>query len=174
MKTAADHLLKFPNARPSTVAFIERRNAVLAQLQRGGRGKALGSPQIHHSSIHILEALVTGPEKEAFEVLHPFLGEELAKAVIEFRSVTKKAKLTGYAAKLLLKEYTKTGDMRAAAEMQIFMSWQGFKASWYFNELAKTGQRHPNAPRRGADMADFTNDIMGAYYERVGVSSRHN
>lgn len=27
------------------------------------------------------------------------------------------------------------------------------------------------APRRNGDMADFTNDLMGEYYERVGVSS---
>lgn len=118
---------------------------------------------------------MTGPEKEAFEVLSPFLGVELAKAIVEFRNVTKKAKLTGYAAKLLIKEYAKTGDMVAAAEMQIAMSWQGFKASWYFNELAKTGQRHPHAPRRSTgDMADFTNDLMGEYYERLGFSSQHN
>lgn len=116
---------------------------------------------------------MTGPEKEAFEVLQPFLGEELAKAVVEFRSVTKKAKLTGYAAKLLLKEYQKTGDVVAAAEMQIAMSWQGFKASWYFNELAKTGQRQPQQQRRGTDMADFITDLEGYYDGRSFPTINH-
>ncbi len=34
MRTAADHLRKHPAARPSTLAFIERRNAVVEQLKR--------------------------------------------------------------------------------------------------------------------------------------------
>lgn len=117
---------------------------------------------------------MTGPEKDAIAVLEPFLGAELAKALVEFRRHTKKAPLTGYAAKLLVKEYAKTGDMRAAADMQIAMSWQGFNASWYFNELAKTGQRHPHAPRRSADMATFTDDILEQFYERAHIpSDRH-
>ena len=67
-----------------------------------------------------------------------------------------------------MKEYQITGNPVAAAEMQISMNWQGFKANWYFNELAKTGQRHPHQPpqRRTGDMADFTNDLMEGFYER--------
>ncbi|MBX5190169.1 hypothetical protein HJB86_14760 [Rhizobium sp. NZLR3b] len=34
MRTAADHLRKHPNARPSTLSFIEWRNAVVEQLKR--------------------------------------------------------------------------------------------------------------------------------------------
>ncbi|MGO8368915.1 hypothetical protein ACC808_10765 [Rhizobium ruizarguesonis] len=34
MRTAADHLRKHPSARPSTIAFIDRRNAVVQQLNR--------------------------------------------------------------------------------------------------------------------------------------------
>ncbi|MBX4889823.1 hypothetical protein [Rhizobium bangladeshense] len=34
MRTAADHLRKHPAARPSTLAFIERRNAVVEHLKR--------------------------------------------------------------------------------------------------------------------------------------------
>lgn len=34
MRTAADHLRKHPSARPSTIAFIDRRNAVVEQLKR--------------------------------------------------------------------------------------------------------------------------------------------
>jgi hypothetical protein len=111
---------------------------------------------------------MTGPEKEALNVLQPVLGDELAKAIVEFRRHTKKAPLTGYAAKLLMKEYQITGNPVAAAEMQISMNWQGFKANWYFNELAKTGPRHPHQPqqRRSGDMADFTNDLMEGFYER--------
>jgi hypothetical protein len=74
--------------------------------------------------------------KELMAVLVPVLGEELAAALIEHRRVTIKKVLTPYAAKLLIKEYEKTGDPRAACEMQIVRSWQGFKASWYFKEIA--------------------------------------
>lgn len=111
---------------------------------------------------------MTGPEKDALNVLQPALGDELANAIVEFRRHTKKAPLTSYAAKLLVKEYQITGNPVSAAEMQISMNWQGFKASWYFNELAKTGQRHPHQPsqRRTGDMADFTNELMEGFYER--------
>lgn len=34
MKTAQDHLRKHPRALPSTLAFIDRRNAVVEQLKR--------------------------------------------------------------------------------------------------------------------------------------------
>ncbi|TAV89273.1 hypothetical protein [Rhizobium leguminosarum] len=34
MRTAADYLRKHPSARPSTIAFIDRRNAVVEQLKR--------------------------------------------------------------------------------------------------------------------------------------------
>lgn len=103
---------------------------------------------------------MTGPEKDALAVLQPFLGDELAKAIVEFRRHTKKAPLTGYAAKLLVKEYQATGNAVAAAEMQISMSWQGFKASWYLNEVAKTGTRQPQGQIRNPDMADYTRSLM--------------
>jgi len=110
---------------------------------------------------------MTGPEKEALAVLQPFLGDELAKAIVEFRRHTKKAPLTGYAAKLLVKEYQATGNAVAAAEMQISMSWQGFEAKWYFNKLAQTEKQLPQ--RRTGDMADFANDLMEGFYERSNV-----
>lgn len=96
---------------------------------------------------------MTGPEKEALAVLAPYLGDELANAIIEFRRHTKKSPITGYAAKLLLKQYQRTGNVIAAAEMQIERGWEGFKAEWYFNDLSKNNQRHPHQPR--GDMADF-------------------
>lgn len=34
MRTATEYLRKHPSARPSTLAFIERRNAVVEQLKR--------------------------------------------------------------------------------------------------------------------------------------------
>ncbi|TAV98459.1 hypothetical protein ELI24_08710 [Rhizobium ruizarguesonis] len=34
MRNAADYLRKHPSARPSTIAFIDRRNAVVEQLKR--------------------------------------------------------------------------------------------------------------------------------------------
>ncbi len=73
---------------------------------------------------------------ELLAVLIPVLGQELAEGLIEHRRVTIKKKLTPLAAKLLLKEYEKTGDPKAACEMQIVRGWQGFKASWYFKEIA--------------------------------------
>lgn len=101
---------------------------------------------------------MTGPEKEALAALEPALGGELAKAVVEFRRHTKKAPLTGYAAKLLLKEYEKTGDPRAAADMQISMSWQGFKSSWYFNELQKQERQQRGSGRR--TVVDAASDLI--------------
>lgn len=101
---------------------------------------------------------MTGPEKEALEVLTPYLGDVLAKAIIEFRRHTKKSPITGYAAKLLLKQYQRTGNIIAAAEMQIERGWEGFKAEWYFNDLSKNNQRHPHQPR--GDMADFTREYL--------------
>lgn len=34
MRTATDYLRKYPSARPSTLSFIEQRNAVVEQLRR--------------------------------------------------------------------------------------------------------------------------------------------
>ncbi|NNU66583.1 hypothetical protein G9X67_15020 [Rhizobium sp. WYCCWR 11152] len=34
MRTAAEYLRRHPSARPSTIAFIDRRNAVVEQLKR--------------------------------------------------------------------------------------------------------------------------------------------
>lgn len=73
---------------------------------------------------------------EIMEILSPILGDELAKAIIDHRKA-KKAKLTVYAAKLQVKEYIKTGDPIAAAEMQLLHGWQAIKADWYFSQLAK-------------------------------------
>lgn len=97
-------------------------------------------------------------------ILSPVLGEELAAAVIELRDDVKKEPITEYAAKLLVKEYLKTGDPRAAAEMQIAHSWRGFFASWYDNEIRKDAR---NQPKRSNDMADFAGEVMGRYRERI-------
>jgi hypothetical protein len=75
--------------------------------------------------------------KELMEILSPVLGDELAEAVIEHRKRTVKKPLTAYAAKLQVKEYLKTGDPQAAAEMQILRGWQAIRADWYFNEIQK-------------------------------------
>ena len=92
--------------------------------------------------------------KEVFDILSPILGDELAQAVIEHRKA-KRAKLTAYAAKLQVKEYIKTGEPIAAAEMQILHGWQAIKADWYFNQLAKdkksSEQARPPALRTSAD-----------------------
>ncbi|WP_159585944.1 hypothetical protein [Chelativorans xinjiangense] len=58
------------------------------------------------------------------------LDEEHARAVEEYRRVTKKAKLTPFAAKLLAKRFSEWGDPNEAAEIMIEKCWQGFNASW--------------------------------------------
>jgi hypothetical protein len=103
-------------------------------------------------------------------ILIPVLGEELAAAVIELRDDIKGVPITEYAAKLLVKEYNKTGNPRAAAEMQIANSWRGFFASWYEGALRKD-QR--NQPKRSNDMANFTGEMMEMARERALQTSRH-
>lgn len=112
---------------------------------------------------------MTLPEKEALEVLKPYLGEELAKAIIEFRSVTKKAKLTAYAAKLLVKEYQKTGNPVAAAEMQISMNWSGFRMDWWLNEQRKN-QRQSSPRRTSFDAAIDFDARFGDINSAIGIS----
>ena len=74
---------------------------------------------------------------ELMEILSPILGDELAAAIIEYRKRTIKKPLTAYAAKLQAKEYIKTGNPQAAAEMQMLRTWQAIRADWYFNEVEK-------------------------------------
>jgi len=59
---------------------------------------------------------------EIMSILSPLLGDELAEAIIQHRKA-KKPPFTAYAAKLQVKEYIKTGDPIAAAEMQILRGW---------------------------------------------------
>lgn len=73
---------------------------------------------------------------EIMEILSPILGDKIAAAVIAHRKA-KKAPLTAYAAELQVKEYIKTGNPIAAAEMQILRNWVAIKSSWYFNEIAR-------------------------------------
>lgn len=105
--------------------------------------------------------------EKVMPILIPVLGEELAAAVIEHRD-TLREPLTEYAAKLQVKEYLKTGDPVAAAEMQILRGWRALKSDWFFNEIRKE-QR--NQPRRSNDMADFAADVMGRYDERLPARS---
>lgn len=74
--------------------------------------------------------------KELLEILSPVLGEDLAKAIVLHRKAIRKP-LTAYAAKLQAKEYVKTGDPVAAAEMQLLHGWQAIRADWYHNQIAK-------------------------------------
>ena len=99
---------------------------------------------------------MTGPEKEALEVLMPFLGEELAKDIIAHRKGMK-APLTARGARSLIKEYQKTGDTVAAAEMHLNRGWRGFDASW-FKKPAQFSDPHNPTPR--GDMAAFTRNLM--------------
>lgn len=102
-------------------------------------------------------------------ILAPVLGEELAAAIIELRDVVKKEPITEYAAKLLVKEYVKTGNPRGAADMQILRSWRGFRADWYANEIEKEQRRQP---RRSNDMASFASEVMERYHD-ASSANRH-
>ena len=102
---------------------------------------------------------------EVFDILSPILGDELAQAVIEHRKA-KRAKLTAYAAKLQVKEYIKTGEPIAAAEMQILHGWQAIRADWYFNQIAKdkksAEQARPAAFKTSADRYQSREEFIRA------------
>lgn len=105
-------------------------------------------------------------EKDAYALLVPVIGEELAFGVVEMRQCTVKKKLTGTAAKILIKEYLKTGNPQAASEMHIVRAWQGFYADWYFKEMQKQAR---NAPRgsNDVDMANFTGEFLSYAHDRL-------
>lgn len=84
-------------------------------------------------------------------ILSPVLGEELAAAVIEHRDDVIRIPLTETAARLQVLEYLKTGDPKAAAEMQILRGWRAIKNSWFQNELRK----ERGATTRQKPMTDF-------------------
>jgi hypothetical protein len=90
---------------------------------------------------------------EIMAVLSPILGDKIAEAIIAHRKA-KKAPLTVYAAELQVREYIKTGNPIAAAEMQILRNWVAIKASWYFNEIEKEkreAEKHQPAIKTSAD-----------------------
>lgn len=110
-------------------------------------------------------------------VLSPILGDELAAEIILHRKA-KKPPFTAYAAKLQVKEYIKTGDPIAAAEMQILRGWTAIKASWYFNELArekKTADALKNpwdafgTPTRKTPAPEPVNDDMRSRLRSAGI-----
>lgn len=103
---------------------------------------------------------------ELMDILSPVLGDKLAKAIIDHR-IAKKAKLTPYAAELQVKEYLKTGNPVAAAEMQLLHGWQAIKANWYFKEIEKDSR----SARRAGDMADFGREALERFYERESLPS---
>lgn len=103
-------------------------------------------------------------------ILAAAIGDELARAVIELRDDIIRIPITEMAAKLLVKEYLKTGNPYGAAEMQIRRTWRGFEAAWFINELKK---QERSAPRRSNDMADFAADIMDRYDDRTLASGHH-
>ena len=104
---------------------------------------------------------------EIMAVLSPILGDELAAAIIQHRKA-KKPPFTEYAAKLQVKEYIKTGDPIAAAEMQILRGWTAIKSSWYFNEIEKEkreAEKHQPAIKTSADRFQSREDYL-AYHAR--------
>ncbi len=101
--------------------------------------------------------------EKVMPILAPILGERLAAAIIEHRD-TLREPLTEYAAELQVKEYLKTGNPVAAAEMQILRGWRAIRCAWYDNEIRKDAR---NQPKRSNDMADFAGEVMGRYRERI-------
>lgn len=107
-------------------------------------------------------------QEEILSILSPVLGEEVARAILDHRKA-KKAKLTVYAAKLQVKEYIKTGNPIAAAEMQIFHNWVAIKADWYFNQIAKdkkTAETVRPTFKTSADRFQSREDFIRASIER--------
>lgn len=85
--------------------------------------------------------------QKVMPILAAVLGDEMAAAIIEHRDIVIRIPLTETAARLQAKEYLKTGNPVAAAEMQILMSWRAIRADWFFNELRKQQQPHGYATR---------------------------
>lgn len=55
MKTASDHLRKHPRALPSTLAYIDKRKAVVEQLQREMAPKPAAGPSTRKSILDRLK-----------------------------------------------------------------------------------------------------------------------
>lgn len=83
------------------------------------------------------------PPASAFDVLKPYLGEELARAVVEHRKKIRKG-LTPFAAKLLLGKFEAHGDVKEAACAMIENGWQGFESAWLENRKGGKADRHFN------------------------------
>lgn len=89
--------------------------------------------------------------EKVMPILAPVLGHDLAAAIIDFRDNVKREPITEYAARLLARQYLKTGDPVAAAEMQILRSWRGMDADWFFKEQ----QREQRTTSRAKPISDF-------------------
>ena len=61
MRTAKDHLQQFPQARPSTLSFIERRNEKVEQLKREVEARSRGIP--------VLDAQPQTPRRLKFSLI---------------------------------------------------------------------------------------------------------
>lgn len=73
---------------------------------------------------------------ELMQILGEVLPAHYAAAIIDHR-IAKRAPLTPLAAQLLMKQFQECGNPVAGAEMQLERGWQGFKAKWYLDEIAK-------------------------------------
>lgn len=63
------------------------------------------------------------------DILMTVLDEERSRAVIDHRN-SKRAKLTEYAAKLLVKQFSQCTDPNEAADEMILRGWTGFRPEW--------------------------------------------
>ena len=84
---------------------------------------------------------IPSPQKPSpRDILETALRPDIAAAVIDHRKA-KRSPITAKAAELLIREFHKTGDPNAAAEMMIARGWLGFKIEWMENDKSNRSPR---------------------------------
>lgn len=91
---------------------------------------------------------------EALSELLTVLDEEHAVGVIEHRKALRRP-LTGYAARLLARQFAKCMDPNAGADAMILNGWQGFEPEWLERRSTKksTSDMALEAARNGREQA---------------------
>lgn len=93
----------------------------------------------HSKSKNIREPKAGGTKAEVIAALQSHLSPDIAEAYFDHRKAMKKP-LTVKAAQLNAKEFGKTTNPDAAAELAIRNGWQGFKAEWARDLPAKEAE----------------------------------
>ena len=97
-------------------------------------------------------------KSEALSELLTVLDEEHAIGVIEHRKALRKP-LTGYAARLLARQFGKCQDPNAGADAMILNGWQGFEPEWLERRSTKksTSDMALEAARNGREQEGLFN-----------------